>query len=159
MSEISQFEVQRIVGDELEKLKLAIINNMRQADAVATGKTIASLVVETNPMGGTLYGRKFFGALETGRRPSTATTASNPPLYVRIMEWMQARNIQGQTERETKSIAFAIAKSINKHGTQLYQSGGRNTIYSQEIPKTIERISSQFSSMLVSEFKSIKIND
>lgn len=159
MSEISQFDIQRIVGDELERLKLAIINNMRQADAVATGRTIASLAVETNPTGGTLYGRKFFGALETGRRPTTASTASNPPLYARIMEWMSARHIVGQTERETKSIAFAIAKSINKHGTRLYQQGGRNTIYSQEIPQTIERIGLQLSDLLASEFQSIKINE
>ena len=62
-----------IVREELETLKQRIIANMYAANAVATGKTIKSMHVtmaEGDKIEGTLYGRKFFGALETGRKPT-----------------------------------------------------------------------------------------
>ena len=129
-----------ILREELELLKQRIIANMRAQNAVATGKTIQSMHVEADADGGTLWGRKFFSTLETGRGATRTRTPSNPTLYECILEWVRAKGLGTGNERETQSIAYAITKTIHRSGTQLYRRGGRDTIYTNEIPKTIEAV-------------------
>ena len=60
--------VQIVLQEELEALKERIIAQHLAAGQKASGRTAASLRVETTENEGTLYGRSAFGVLETGRK-------------------------------------------------------------------------------------------
>lgn len=152
-----------IVREELETLKQRIIANMYAADAVATGKTIKSMHVtmaEGDKIEGTLYGRKFFGALETGRKPTPPNTPpSKPTLYEAILEWCKAKGIKGKDEKGTQGIAWAITTSIHKRGTTLFRQGGRANIYSNEIPRTIKDTKERLMFLISVQAKNIRLNN
>ena len=57
-----------IIAEELEALKKKIIAQHLGAGQKASGRTAASLRVETTEEEGTLYGRAPFGTLESGRK-------------------------------------------------------------------------------------------
>lgn len=160
-----------IVGEELEELKQRIIRNMQAAGAVATGKTIQSIEVNSRPDGGalTFRGRMPFGVMETGRKGGRIPYGFTSIIY----DWMQAKGIHGTTfpyktdgehkfasaqERGDYSMASAIAHTIARSGTKLYREGGRDTIYSQEIPQTVTNIKSALMRFMFAEVKSIKLN-
>lgn len=176
-----------IVGEELEELKQRIIRNMQAAGAVATGKTIQSLSVETRADGGKLIfrGRMPFAVMETGRRGIKSTTIVGDPRYVTknpkvpsnfaqiIYAWMQAKGVHASPmpykrnglhkyasaqERGDYTMASAIAHSIRLYGTRLNREGGRDTIYSQEIPKSVATIRESLLKLMKQEAISIKLN-
>jgi hypothetical protein len=61
--------------------------------------------------------------------------------------------------RADRSLSFAIATSIMKRGTKLFREGGRDTIYSQEIPKTIDKVRERLSRLISAEvMEQIKLN-
>lgn len=146
-----------IIREELEWLKQRIANNIIQQGANASGKTIASMKVTTKPDGGTLTGRAYFGALETGRRPTNPNTDNHVRLSDIIYDWMQAKGIHA-IDGKDMSMAWAIAKSIHKKGTRLYQQGGRDTIYSREILRTTANLNERFSRLIRTMISTIKIN-
>ena len=152
-----------IVREELESLKQRFIANMYVADAVATGKTIKSMHVtmaEGDKIEGTLYGRKFFSALETGRRPTPPNTPpSKPTLYEAILEWCKAKGIMGKDEKGTQGIAWAITTTIHKRGTSLFRQGGRGNIYSNEIPRTIKDTKARLMFLISVQAKNIRLNN
>lgn len=130
--------VTKVLRDELTDLKGRIAQNILNAGANATGKTIRSLeVVVSSESGsawtGELKGRSFFGALETGTKP-WANQYKHPPRFFRelIAEWIQAKGLTLN--------AYLVARKIMREGSKLYREGGRDTIYSREIPPTVERI-------------------
>ena len=151
-----------IVAEELEDLKQRIIVNMQNAKAVATGNTIRSLHVIRSPFEATLESqqRMPFGVLETGRKggnvPQPVIHGVPVGFAAIIYRWMQAKGIHAtdvpkpknpwvvstmsDQERADRSLSFAIATTIMKKGTRLYREGGRDTIYTKEIPVTIERV-------------------
>lgn len=169
-------EAQIIVTDELEALKQRIINNIRNNGQNASGRTIASLSV-TPPddiMRLMATGDHApFGTLETGRR------GGNVPQNFQsiILQWMEDKGIAAAPmpyirkpsakwqpkytpeERGRLSLAAAIAATIKKSGTKLHRTGGRNDVYSSEIPTSLQKIKEQLSILLKSEvIKSIKLN-
>lgn len=148
-----------IVMQELTELQARIADNMRAAGQVASGKTIDSMHVETEEQRGTLWGRAFFGVLETGSGPHRQK--ANPPInfFSIIRKWMEAKHIHGIDENDTNSIAWAITKTIQKKGTKLYRKGGRSDIYSNEIPITIQRINDRLFTLVKTDVKSIKLNN
>lgn len=169
-----------IVAEELDELRKRIIANMQREGAVATGNTIRSLRVEQRPFGAALISaqRMPFGVLETGRKAGNVPGMRNgvPVGFAAIIyKWMQAKGIhatdvrkppsprfvamQGEQERADRSLSFAIATSIMKRGTKLFREGGRDTIYSQEIPKTVDRIRERLSRLISDEvLEQIKLN-
>lgn len=144
-----------ILQEELTSLAKAIIRNIDKLGMNATGRTKSSLeVVQDGAYHGTLYGRKYFGALETGRRPTTGAVTI-PSLYECILEWVDAKGIQPRdADTSIESLAWAITKNIHKFGTRLYRSGGRKDVFSNEIPKTIDNINNR-----ISEFFLMRAND
>lgn len=152
-----------IVREELETLKQRIIANMYAANAVATGKTIKSMnvvVADRGRIEGTLYGRKFFGAVETGRRPTLpGTPPSKPTLYEAILAWCKARGIRGKDRKATRGIAWAITTTIHKRGTMLFRQGGRASIYSSEIPRTLKDVRERLMFLTSVQAKNIRLND
>lgn len=160
-----------IVGEELEELKQRIIRNMQAAGAVATGKTIQSLSVETRADGGKLIfrGRMPFAVMETGRRGGKIPYGFTNIIYA----WMQAKGVHAAPkpykreglhkyasaqERGDYTMASAIAHTIAKSGTRLFREGGRDTIYSQEIPKSVSIIRESLLKQMKYAATSIKLN-
>lgn len=163
--------VSYLVGAELETLKQKIIQNIQSAGAVATGKTIQSIAVQHRPDGGALVfrGRMPFGVLETGRKGGAVPRAFASIIY----QWMQAKGVHASPmpykrnglhkyanaqERGDYTMASAIAHTIAKSGTRLFRQGGRDTIYSKEIPQTVATIKDAVLKLAVTEVKSIKLN-
>ena len=156
--------IQTILKDELEQLRQRIIANMERVGAVASGRTRDSMHVETSNDGGILYGGlpdgAPFGTLETGRR-----AGKTPYNFASIiLQWMSDKGIsatpKGRQTQEAadKSLSWAIATSIGRKGTRLFQSGGRTDVYSNEIPRTIENVQSRVIDQLSLIVESININ-
>lgn len=166
-------EAKIIVVDELETLKQRIIDNILANGQSATGETIKSLKVVSDDSGVALFGRKAFGTLETGRK------AGKIPINFRdiILQWMKARKISGRPipykrrpsdrwqpkytpeQRGDMSLAGAIAFKTKKEGSKLNRDGGRNDVYSNEIPETLKNIRERLKGIVVMEVKNvIKLN-
>ena len=62
-------------------------------------------------------------------------------------------------ERGELSLAFLIARKIEREGTRLFRKGGRDDIYSNVIPAIRERILMRIVELLRTEVKSIKLNN
>ena len=150
-----------IVAEELERLKGRIISNMYAQKAVASGNTIRSLKVVPINSGAKLESdqRMPFGGLETGRKggnvPPPVVNGVPVGFAAIIYKWMQTKGVHSnrvepyktnrphkysEQERADRSMSFAIARSIMEKGTRLFQDGGRDTIYSREIPETLLRV-------------------
>lgn len=98
----------------------------------ATGKTSKSLRYELKQEGNriilNILGRAYITAVETGRK-ATPDKKPSKEFVASIKEWMAAKNVQGSP--------YAIARSINIHGTKLKQLGGRNDIISNVIDQKL----------------------
>ena len=126
-------EARKILTEELNNLKERVIQNHLSAGQKASGRTIKAFSVDVDDNSGTLYGRKFVGTLETGRKPGRV-----PKNFRAIIEqWAKDKGI---TIEKPKTFAYFVAKKIATEGTKLFRQGGRDDIYSTEIPKTIEAI-------------------
>lgn len=175
MADLNIDAARQMAFEEMVQLKERIIANMQAQGAVASGRTIRSLQVVTTPEGVALVSQQQmpFGTLETGRRGGAV-----PGNFVSIIrQWMQDKGIQAApipykrqpserwqpkyspVERGQMSMAGAIAHTIKKSGTRLFRQGGRDTIYSQEIPKAIQSIQARISALLqVQVAEQIKLN-
>ena len=130
-------DVEKIVREELDALRLRIIQNISNSGKRASGRTQDSLTVNVQQQGSTivgeLTGRSFFGALETGSKPWSKQYTRPPKFFIEIIEvWMMDKGLTGP--------AGAIAYSIMKRGTAQYRQGARTDIYSEEIVKTYYEI-------------------
>ena len=139
-------EQAKILNEELDDLRKRIIKNHISAGQKASGKTINSMRVELGDNYGQLTGRKYFGTLETGRKPGKVpANFSNI-----ILKWMQSKGINVP---KPKSFAYLVARKIRIEGTVLYRSGGRSDIYSEEINKTIPKLLKRLGKDQVQEIK------
>lgn len=130
-------DVEKIVREELDALRLRIIQNISNSGKRASGRTQDSLTVNVQQQGtsviGELTGRSFFGALETGSKPWRTQYTRPPKFFIEIIQdWMMEKGISGP--------AGAIAYSIMKRGSAQYRQGQREDIYSEEITKTYDEI-------------------
>ena len=162
-----------IIVEELEVLKTVIAGNIMTVGANASGRTIGSMYVEASEEGGTLFGRKAFGTLETGRRGGRIPFG----FHRIILQWMRDKGVSGTPipykrqpserwqpkytpqQRGDMSLAWHISQKIKREGTYLFRAGGRDTVYSQAINKTMERIADRLMPIVEAEvMESIKIN-
>lgn len=168
---IDKGEAMRVALDELESLKGEIAANMAAAGEVASGRTIASMRVTDDGAGtATLWGRKPFGTLETGRKAGRVPRNFGAIIY----QWMMDKGLHSaaampykrgglhkysERERADRSMAWAIARTIERKGTSLYRAGGRADIYSNVIPGAVQRIAGRVASItLASVAGQIKLN-
>lgn len=146
-----------IVVEELEKLRQRIVANIASSGSNASGRTAKSLHVETDQDKYALYGRGYFGALETGRKEGKVALNFTEI----ITEWVNDKGWAFESVKDKMQTIQAICWKIRREGTKLHRSGGRNDIYSQEIPATIEAIKDRLLKAFVNEAnvaQSIKIN-
>jgi len=120
--------IEELVYKKLEDLRSRIAENIKSSGQSASGMTAQSMVIKKEANRITLYGREFFGTLETGRKPGKVPPISN------ILNWLQSRGMQLEGSSNLRR-AWGIATNISKFGTKLHQSGGRKDIYTNEIEK------------------------
>lgn len=146
-----------IVVRELQDLAQRIADNIARNGQTASGKTARSLEVREGSDEVSLLGRKYFGTLETGRRPIGDVKPSRS--FVEILyQWSIDKRISFGDDRERWSFAYALGRRIHKKGTLLHQRVGRADVYSHEIPKTINNIARKLADEVVMKFETIKLN-
>lgn len=148
-------EIRIIVEEELNALAERIRQHHTEAGQVASGRTRNSIKVEVegeNSVTGTLYGRAFFGTLETGSKPWRTQYAKPPRAFVQtIQQWIDDKGLDLN--------AFLTARKIMLEGSKLFRDGGRSDIYSNEIPTTLDTIAERVTRIYEMQvIKSIQIN-
>lgn len=74
----------------------------------------------------------YIGVLIHGRKPTKSRTAGTPTLREVIYDWVKRHNITPNEKNMTQeALSYAIANSIHKYGTKLYQQGGGANIFDQ----------------------------
>lgn len=131
------------VLEALHRLRDRIADNIVGEGAYASGKTTESMEVEPTSMGGRLLGRAYFYTLESGATPKAWPGPDT------IRQWMVDKGIMSASDPELDKAARAINWNIYKHGTRLYQDGGRDTIYTTAIDETLEELQGQVADIAV----------
>lgn len=116
-------EVLTILNDNTNSFINQVKANLDSTGTSATGETKNSLRYEINEQGATIvlevFGRPYFATVETGRKPGGGVGRD---MIDNITKWVNAKG-------KPEDMVWAIAKSIDLHGTKLFQSGGRTDIY------------------------------
>lgn len=139
-------DIEAMLTEVFEQAKRDIIANHERAGQVASGKTRDSLSVEvtsdTTSATATMYGRKYFAALETGSQPWKKQYKHPPrPFVDTIQRWMDDKGIDGVS-------AYLVARKIMREGSRLYRDGGRKDIFTPVMEDIEQRIDAQLSSIL-----------
>lgn len=138
-------DIEVMLQEVFEQAKRDIIANHERAGQVASGKTRDSLSVEvvsdTTSATATMYGRKYFAALETGSAPWKKQYKHPPrPFVETIAKWMTDKGIEGVS-------AYLVARKIMREGSKLYRDGGRQDIFTPVMEDIEQRIDAQLSSI------------
>lgn len=138
-------DIEVMLQEVFEQAKRDIIANHERAGQVASGKTRDSLSVEvtsdTTSATATMYGRKYFAALETGSQPWKKQYKHPPKPFVEtIAKWMVDKGIEGVS-------AYLVARKIMREGTRLYRADGRQNIFTPVMSDIEERIDAELSSI------------
>lgn len=133
----SHAELEAIIREELDSLRQRIITNIDSTGKRASGRTQDSLMVDVTSQGdtiiGSLMGRSYFGALETGSKPWAKQYTRPPKFFIEIIEdWMRDKGLSGS--------AGGIAYAIMKRGSAQFRQGARTDVYSDEIEITYDNI-------------------
>lgn len=121
-------------------------------ESIAVSKGFSSsleLVVDEKSV--TIYGSKYIPVLWKGRGPTRiGAKKGNPTVQEMLLSWIKKHNIQPKEASMTQlALSHAMAQSIHKYGTKLYQQGGKQNVFDTILTK--DRINS-FSTLVVDEF-------
>lgn len=161
-----------IIGEEFDSFMEKVIANHIRAGQKASGRTMQSIRKSITDEGGVVFARAYFGVLETGRKPGPVPKDFRSV----IRQWMRDKGISAEPipyirkpspkwqpkyspqERGDLNLAGAIAYRIKKEGTQLYRNGGRDDIYSNEIPNTVKNILDRIMVVFAKDVEHINLN-
>ena len=150
-------DIRRILTSALEEAKVKIQQNLASTGTNASGRTSQSLTVEVDGNTGVLYGRQAFGTVETGRKPGKVPSGFRDIIY----QWMQDKDVhakvEGRRSQESadRSMAYIIARKIANEGSKLYRDEGRDDIYSNVLPLTIERVRNEVTNVYIINIQNI----
>ncbi len=158
-------QTDKLIEDNLNMLKVSIINNIERNGQKASGETQKSLKVKVSSNKGVLTGRGYFGTLENGRKGGNV-----PKGFVDIIkQWILDKGIAVEPipykrqvggkytpeERGLNSFAGAIAGMIKKNGTELHRFPNlKKDVYTDGI----KRVEANISEALSLDY-SIQFND
>ena len=140
--------IEGILADELKTLQERIVENIHKADKYVTGKMAGSIRQEVSGSGsevsGSLTAAPFFAVLETGTKPWRKQYL-HPPRFFReiISEWIDNRGLD--------LSPYFVARKIMRKGSKLYREGGRDDIFSVEIPLFSDRLSRRLAGLATAE--------
>lgn len=106
---------------ELEVLSSDFIRKYDELGMRATGEWAESIEIQMREYGGDILGKDYTQYLTNGRASGGMPPISN------LEKWVAAKF--GYTDqKQIKSTAFAIAKKIQKEGTEYHKQGGTDLI-------------------------------
>lgn len=138
-------EISEILKIHLNNIKDKIAAQMERSKRNASGKSVASLVVEIDGDRGAIWGDNSFHFMERGRGPGKI-----PYNFVGIIkDWITSKGIAAKNtkrpngsqmtqEAALNSFAGAVAFSIMINGTKLHRNKGFEDIYSSAISEELE---------------------
>lgn len=131
--------------DEIENvldkvLTLFLIPRFRELGMEASGEWLQNLEKVAGENSGTIRGRQYSEQLAKGREPGKL-----PPISA-LERWVTAKF--GVTGPQATSMAWAVAKKIEKEGTSWYQKGGSNLLEVFEEPRTLQYIQDELSGII-----------
>jgi hypothetical protein len=148
-------ETREIIESRLRELMQEVKDNHINAGQRASGKTIESLKIESDENSVGLLGRKYFGVLETGRKPGKVPKG----FYKTILEWAKSKqNLVLDDDTSIQSFAWRVAYKIATEGTKLFREGGRNDIYSIAVERAKKDINTAIGRMAIESVTNIKTN-
>jgi hypothetical protein len=132
-------ELDSILSDWGNRVADRIKSNLDTTGTTASGRTKDSIEVVAIDGELTIYGRRFFEGVETGR------PAGKIPYKFQdiIRQWMDDKGIAdqfGQKEWQKRNAAYLIAQKIKDSGTKLYRDGGRTSIYTDVITEMLPEL-------------------
>lgn len=140
-------DIVALLNSEGNSMVTQVRANMQSTSTNATNRTQQSLQSNVTIDGQTIRlqitGKKYFMVVETGRKP-TPDKKPSKDMVTAIYEWMQVVGLEGE--------AYGIAMGIQKHGSKLWQKGGRKDIVSNVIDETmISRVSQEILDLITDE--------
>ena len=120
---------------EFESIKTDLINKHLELKMRASGNWIDSLQIESSKNNIKLIGEKYTDQLVYGRKPGAM-----PPVSA-IEDWIKVKGIV--SDIPVTSLAWAIAKKIQKEGTNYYMQGGTDLVSSVITKQRIQTIINQ----------------
>ncbi len=131
-----------IITEQLTECQKSIVANHIAAGQVASGRTSGMFEVKNVSMsGGQLWGWKYMGVWETGRKKGGV------PPHVPILMWVL--NKLGLQGTEANSMAWAIQYKIAREGSSLHRSGGRKDIFTPPIEKLFNDLPNALGDLLI----------
>lgn len=134
-------DIRQTLREHGENIRNGIISRMAQLGRNATGKTAASLQVESGASYVTVTGGQQFQYLQRGRG------AGKVPYGFRdtIKEWIKAKGIAygdngKDPEKALNSLAYVISRNIMQKGTSLHRRGGYDNIYDSVIDDEVAKL-------------------
>lgn len=146
---------EEIIGSAIDEAIDEIKSNSRAAGQVVTGRTLKSLSKEVINEGegsftARIYGRAFFGALETGSGPARkrGTDAEREEFQRNLEEWCKIRGFpaSGLTPEQLTRVAKWLRWRLNKYGSRLYRKGGRKDIFTPAVEHLDENLRERLTS-------------
>lgn len=113
------------IFEYLNTKKKAIQKNLKEQDVNATGKTSKSIYIVESEFEGELLASSSLESTESG------TPAGVEPLFSALKEWVSARIDPDPSYLDM--ITSRIGRTIREEGSRLWQRGGRETIFTNEI--------------------------
>jgi hypothetical protein len=99
-----------------ESIRVAYIKDQRDKKIRASGKSAELFRTEATDVLGRLFGADYVYFQKKGRRPSSTL----PPIES-IIQWIKDKGVFNVDDKSIRGLAFAIAKKIQKRGTDIYQ--------------------------------------
>lgn len=147
-------EIQDLIYTALDEVRDEIKQNISSTGSTASGRTADSMEIEVTGTSGRLIGRQAFFTLERGRGPGRIPgniieiikqwaldkgINISPIPYIRQAsdKWQP---IYTPEQRGMNAFAGAVAFNIANKGTQLYQDGGQDDIYTPAINKAMDKL-------------------
>ena len=166
-------DIANILQEFLEQLKTEMLGKLKSASGQTAQLFEVNITEEKegvfSKVIGSLITPNYIGALESGRGKTVNTAAGSPTLQQKVLTWLQSQSItpiakQGKTKTlkamTQVQLSWAIATSIHKNGTLLYQQGGKSGIISQvlyagRIEAFVEVFGTKASKILLNEIKTL----
>lgn len=151
--------IQAIVDTWLGDAKKDLVKNYDKLGLRASGEWANSLEefvqLSESRINIGILGERYTGALESGRKPTSAKQAGNPTLRELIRIWIDDKGIVPQGKISKDSLAFLIARKIHEKGIQVPNKFNAGGLVSDVITKErIAQLNRELTLFYVDGFKS-----
>lgn len=135
---MNEFDLTKILDDWAADVVTAIRVNLEETGTNASGRTSESLeytITDDNHI--IITGRPYFRSVEEGR-PAGKVPYNFTDI---ISQWIDDKGIASHfgitNEKEKRSVAYLIGRKIKEEGTDLYNKGGREDVYTNVIESMV----------------------